>query len=57
MKMLKLYNPKALLILTGIVIAEYIGMYFAGNFIGKATVDFVDKKWGLLKKIEEEEAS
>lgn len=57
MKLLKLYNPKALLILTGMAIAEYIGMYFAGNFIGKATVDFVDKKWGLLKKIEEKEAS
>lgn len=56
MKMLKLYNPKALLILTGIVIAECIGMHFAGNFIGKATVYFVDKKWHL-KKIEEEEAS
>jgi hypothetical protein len=54
MKLLKLYNPKALWILIGMVITEYIGMYFVGNFIGKATVDFVDKKWGLLKKIEEE---
>jgi hypothetical protein len=57
MKLLKLYNPKALWILIGMVIVEYIGMYFAGSFIGEATVNFVDRKWGLLKNIEEEEAS
>ena len=57
MKLLKLYNPKALWILIGMAIMEYIGMYFVGSFLGEAMVTFVDKKWGLLKKIEEEEAS
>lgn len=54
-EVLKMLNPKAWIALLGIVAVEYIGLYFAGGWLGNWTVDFVDKRLGLFKNEPEKE--